>query len=149
MAPGEKSEVLLGVESAERGVRADGVVVGAPLVTDISRVLDAREAVLVQQFIADASIEGLKDSVKAFSTGLPGRMKRCSMPGIEGAARELRSVVGPDRSRLAVLLDRLVEGAEELSWPLLAATRYTTARSHFEEKSDSCNRLFSRPTGSA
>ena len=114
--PTQLRNVLLRAESAEGGVRSNLVVVLAPLGAEVAGVLNAPEAVRVEELVRTRP---LKLSASAFSTGSPGRMKWCSMPwasaqafrapGVQGPGGELRPVVRADSAGLAVLPDGVIE----------------------------------------
>ena len=95
---------LLWAESTQSGVRANLVVVVVPVMPEIASVATAPKAVLVEELVADASVQALGECVLY---GLSGPdevvLNPVSVgPGIKRFAGNFRPVVGTDSGRLAV-----------------------------------------------
>jgi len=61
-------------------VRAALIIVEPPGFDDVLGLGHRGELVHVQTFVSQAAVKGFKDSMKAFSTGLPGRIKSSCTP---------------------------------------------------------------------
>ena len=98
---------LLRAASTQGGVRAKLVVVVVPVTPEIASVANAPEAVLVEELVADASVQALSECVLHGLSG-SGELVLNPVgvgPGIKRFASEFRSVVGTDSGRLAVSSD--------------------------------------------
>ncbi len=94
-------------------MRSHEVVVLSPVSTEISGVLKAPEAMLIEELVSEPSVEALSERIL---DRLPWSNEVMfdalgAAPGVEGLARELRSVVTADSPWLAIRLDRSIEDA--------------------------------------
>ena len=106
---------LLRAEPIVGRVRSRFVVVAVPVSAEVACVPDAPETMLIEELVTDASIQALRQRVLH---GLPWTnevMLDASFvsPRTERLARELRAIVTPDSTRLAVRLDGVVQHARE------------------------------------
>ena len=133
--------------SAERRVQPRGVVVGVPVRGQVDGVANARETMLVQEFVERLAVEALGERV----------LDRLARPdevvldpvfvctGVEVPRGEIWADVGADRSRLCPGARRPRRGCRSLTAP--AVTRHLCGRSARRESSSSGEDTQSAPVG--